>query len=196
LCEVAYAVDNTPKTRAIFEINKGCNKLSETDVNATLVEGIRRVPFRNMVYIGDGPSDVPCFSLVGGSGGRTYAVYEPRSDEEFQKAYDLQKQQRVEAFGEADYSDSSHTAMWVTKAVEDIAERIVRDRERMLGDELARHPGNVMEQPNAASAEGSIAPEREMPVLIEATREPSAPKKASGVVRTAKPRTTIPKLRQ
>ena len=192
LCEVAYAVDNTSKTRAMFEINKGYNKFSEIDVNATIAEDIRRVPFQNMVYIGDGPSDVLCFSLVGGFGGRTYAVYEPRSDKEFQKAYDLRKQQRVEAFGEADYSDSSHTAMWITKAVEDIAERIVRDRERMLGDELGRHPGNVMEQPTAARAEGSIAPEREMPELIEARREPSAPKKASGVVRTAKTKADNP----
>jgi hypothetical protein len=189
LCEVAYALDNTSKTRAIFEINKGCNKLSEIDVNATLAEDMRRVPFQNMMYIGDGPSDVPCFSLVGGSGGRTYAVYEARSDKEFHKAYDLQKQRRVEAFGEADYSDGSHTAMWITKAVEDIAERIVRDRERMLGDELARHPGHAVEQPNAARAEGCIAQEREMP-------QPSAPKKAPGVVRTAKSKDDNPEAAQ
>src|SRR4029077_11271593 len=123
LCEVAYALDNTSKTRAIFEINKGSNKIKEIDVNATIVQDRRRVPFQNMVYIADGPSDIPCFSLVSHFGGRTYAVYKARSDKEFQKAYDLQKQQRVEAFGEADYSEGSHTAMWITKAVEDIAER-------------------------------------------------------------------------
>jgi haloacid dehalogenase-like hydrolase len=128
VCEIAYAVDDTSKTRAMFEINKGCNKLSEIDVNATVAQDIRRVPFQNMVYIADGSSDVPCFTLVGGSGGRTYAVYEAGSGKEFQKAYDLQKQQRVEAFGAADYSDGSHTAMWIIKAVEDIAERIVREQ--------------------------------------------------------------------
>lgn len=67
--------------------------------------------------------DIPCFSVVSHFGGRTFAVYKAKSGKEFPKAYDLQKQQRVEAFGEADYSDDSHTAMWITKAVEDIAER-------------------------------------------------------------------------
>jgi hypothetical protein len=66
---------------ALFEINKGCNKMPETDVNAPIARNARRIPFRNMVYIGDSPSDIPCFSLVSRFGGRTYGVYE-RSDRE------------------------------------------------------------------------------------------------------------------
>ena len=132
-------------------------------MNAPIARDARRVPFRNMVYIGDGPSDVPCFSLLSRFGGRTYAVYKARSDREFQNACDLQKQQRVEAFGEADYSDGSHAARWITKAVEDIAERIVRDRESMLGDELEPPPGHAIEQAKMAYAEASIKPQREVP---------------------------------
>ncbi len=56
LSEVAYALDNTSKTRAIVEINKGSNKIKEIDVNATIVQDRRRVPFQNMVYIADGPT--------------------------------------------------------------------------------------------------------------------------------------------
>jgi hypothetical protein len=143
--EVAYALDNTSKTRAIFEINKGCNKMPTIKVNDTISLERRRVPFHNMVYIADGPSDVPCFSTINQFGGRTYAVYKPKSKKEFQKAYDLQKQRRVEAFGEADYLEGSPAAMWISHAVQDIAERIVRDRTRVLGDELGQAPGHVLE---------------------------------------------------
>ena len=76
--QIAYAVDNTSKTRALFEINKGCNKMSWMDVNAPIARDVRRIPFHSMEYIGDGPSDVPCFSLVSRFGGRTYAVYEAK----------------------------------------------------------------------------------------------------------------------
>jgi hypothetical protein len=193
LCEIAYAVDNTSKTRAVFEINKGCNKIPEIDVNAAVAQDIRRVPFQNMVYIADGPSDVPCFSLVGGSGGRTYAVYEAGSDKGFQKAYDLQKQQRVEAVGEADYSDRSHTAMWITKAVEDIAERIVRDRERMLGDELGRAPEHGIEQRKMVHTEVNVESERIIPNVLEARGESTAPRKSPGVARIVKAENINPK---
>jgi hypothetical protein len=91
-----------------------------------------------MVYIADGPSDIPCFSTIQHFGGRTYAVYKARSEKEFQKAYDFQKLHRVEAFGEANYEGDSLTAMWITHAVQDIAETVVRDRTRMLGDELGQ----------------------------------------------------------
>jgi hypothetical protein len=55
--------DNTTKTRAIFEINKGSNKIPDIAVNAMIPDEDRRVPFQNMIYIADGPSDIPVFSL-------------------------------------------------------------------------------------------------------------------------------------
>jgi hypothetical protein len=183
ICEVAYSLDNTSKTRAIFEINKGSNKMSEIDVNATIAQDMRRVPFQNMVYIADGPSDIPCFSLVSHFGGRTYAVYRAKSDKEFQKAYELQKQQRVEAFGEADYTESSHTAMWITKAVEDVAERIVRDRTRLLGDELGQPPGHVIDQIKPVLKE---AVSRE-PESLQDRAELSAPKKSASGTTSSSP---------
>ena len=53
-------IDNTSKTRAIFEINKGSNKFN-IDVNSKIDRDKRRVPFENMIYIADGPSDIPVF---------------------------------------------------------------------------------------------------------------------------------------
>lgn len=170
ISEVAYSLDHTSKTRAIFEINKGTNKLADIGVNDTIPQEMRRVPFQNMVYIADGPSDIPCFSLVNQYGGQTYAVYKTGSEKEFQKAYHLQKQRRVEAFGEANYTDGSQTAMWITHAVTDIAYRIVRDRNRVLGDELGKPPGHVLETDKVAA--------------------PAAPKKTSNAVRLETPKET------
>lgn len=65
ISEVIYAIDNTTKTRALFEINKGVNKHPEAvSVNASIAEEERRVPFANMIYVADGPSDIPAFSVA------------------------------------------------------------------------------------------------------------------------------------
>jgi hypothetical protein len=143
--QLIYTIDNTTKTRALFEINKGTNKNPGIDVNAKMAREDRRVPFQNMVYIADGPSDVPVFSVVEANGGRTYAVYRPGSQGEFEQAARLLEQHRVDAFGEADYSESSHTAMWLTHAVDGIARRIVSDREETLSERVGLPPGHVTE---------------------------------------------------
>ena len=75
ISEIGYTIDNTSKTRAIFEINKGVNKNTGYDVNAKIKEGNRRVLFKNMIYIADGPSDVPAFSVIKKGGGSTFAIY-------------------------------------------------------------------------------------------------------------------------
>ena len=141
--QLIYTIDNTTKTRALFEINKGTNKNPSIDVNAKMAREDRRVPFQNMIYIADGPSDVPVFSVVEANGGRTYAVYRPGSQGEFEQAARLLEQDRVDAFGEADYSESSHTAMWLTHAVDGIARRIVSDRQEALSERVGLPPTHV-----------------------------------------------------
>jgi hypothetical protein len=141
--QLIYVIDNTSKTRAVFEINKGTNKSPEIDVNAKVAQQDRRVPFQNMIYVADGPSDVPVFSIVSGNGGRTYAVYRPGAEREFAQAARLLEQRRVDAFGEADYRDGSQTAMWIRHAAEGIAERIVRHRAEALSDRVGVPPRHV-----------------------------------------------------
>lgn len=143
--QLIYTVDNTSKTRALFEINKGSNKNPSIDVNAKIAREDRRIPFQNMIYVADGPSDVPVFSVVEANGGRTYAVYKPGSRPEFEQAARLLEQNRVDAFGEADYAEDSHTAMWLTHAVEGIARRIVRDREEAISETVGPAPRHVSE---------------------------------------------------
>lgn len=141
--QLIYTIDNTSKTRAVFEINKGTNKNPSIDVNAKIAPEDRRVPFQNMIYVADGPSDVPVFSIVGANGGRTYAVYRPGLQREFQQAARLLEQDRVDAFGEANYSDGSHTAMWLMHSAEEIAHRIVNDRQEALSDRMGLPPTHV-----------------------------------------------------
>ena len=141
--QTAYALDNTTKTRAIFEINKGSSKIPDIEVNAKIPDEDRRVPFQNMIYVADGPSDIPVFSIVNRFGGRTFAVYQPGSKEEFSQVNNLQQQGRVQSFGEANYTEGSQTAMWIKNAVSEIAELIVANRERALGDKIGKPPRHL-----------------------------------------------------
>ena len=83
IAEIGYTIDNTTKTRALFEINKGTNINSKINVNSKLTNEQRRVDFRNMIYIADGPSDVHAFSVVKGRGGATFAIYPKGNKEAF-----------------------------------------------------------------------------------------------------------------
>src|SRR5208283_2019305 len=82
ISQIGMVIDNTTKTRALFEINKGTNKNPAIDVNSNIKPEDRRIPFQNMIYIADGPSDVPSFSVVKRNGGEAYAVYNPANQEE------------------------------------------------------------------------------------------------------------------
>ncbi len=144
ICGIAYSIDNTTKTRALFEINKGSNKHKEIEVNATLAPEDRRVPFQNMIYIADGPSDVPAFSIVNQYGGRTIAVYKPTSIEHFQAVDKLQKENRVQGIAEANYVPGSLAALWITCAVREIAERVVRNRETLLKERTGSAPRHIL----------------------------------------------------
>jgi hypothetical protein len=143
ISQIAYALDNTTKTRAIFEINKGTNKIPDIDVNAKIPDEDRRVPIQNMIYIADGPSDIPVFSIVNRFGGRTFAVYQPGPKEEFSQVNNLQKQGRVQSYGEARYTEDSQTAMWIKNAISEIAELIIINRQRALGDKIGKPPKHL-----------------------------------------------------
>ena len=69
ISEIGYTIDNTSKTRALFEINKGVAHMNEKpdneiNVNTKIPEASRKVHFKNMIYIADGPSDIPAFSVI------------------------------------------------------------------------------------------------------------------------------------
>ncbi|MBO2522590.1 MAG: haloacid dehalogenase-like hydrolase [Bacteroidetes bacterium] len=126
ISESCYTIDNTTKTKAIFEINKGVNKDSRINVNSKMNDRQRRVAFQNMIYIADGPSDVPAFSLVKKFGGSTFAIY-PKGDERaFKQVEKLREDERIDMFAEADYTEGSTAYMWIVNKIKEYANRIIQ----------------------------------------------------------------------
>ncbi len=77
----AMAVNYTSKTQFIYRINKGIPEETDNDgINEFMPDELRRVPFRNMVYIGDGMTDVPSMKIVRANGGHSIAVYQDDRD--------------------------------------------------------------------------------------------------------------------
>lgn len=142
--QVGYTVDNTSKTRAIFEINKGVNVQDDgaVTVNSLIPEDQRRVPIRNMIYIADGPSDIPSFSVVNRMGGKTFGVYAPGA-QNFENAAVLQEQGRVNSIAEADYSEGSAAERWLERSIRKIADEIAENRDRVLRG-YSGAPGHVV----------------------------------------------------
>lgn len=77
-----FCMDETMKTRSLFEISKGSFRDKDSGVNKRVPHDKRWVPFENMIYIGDGDTDVPALSLVRSQGGMGIAVYDPDKPEE------------------------------------------------------------------------------------------------------------------
>lgn len=144
LHSIAYLIDNTTKTRALFEINKGVNvHPEEISVNQTMTEETRRVPFENMIYIADGPSDVPAFSVVKKSGGKNFAVYNPDLAQSFKQAQSLFKEGRVDNCFEADYSEGTTAHRWLTSEIQEIADQILIKKKTQLRQGKESVPAHI-----------------------------------------------------
>ena len=98
-------VNYTTKTQFLFRINKGILDISnDKDLNKTINNDDRRIPFRNMIYIADGITDIPCMKLVKTNGGKSIAVYTEKS---FDLANSLLNDRRVDFIAKSDYSENS-----------------------------------------------------------------------------------------
>jgi hypothetical protein len=139
---VGSLIDNTAKTKAVFEINKGVNRNSSIDVNARMSEEQRRVPIRHMVYVADGPSDVPVFSILNQRGGKTLGVYtvEPRNN--FRQVKQLQEQGRIQGMAEADYRPGEAAYLWLMDSIDQIGREICEARAAAFAD-IPNPPGHV-----------------------------------------------------
>ena len=124
ISEIAYTIDNTSKTRALFEINKGAHDNEIVDVNVKMTNEQRRIDFCNMIYIADGPSDVPAFSVVKRNGGSTFAIYPHGNESAFKQVEKLREDGRIDMFAEADYSDNTTAHMWICNKIKEMADRI------------------------------------------------------------------------
>ena len=103
-----FAVNYTAKTQFLFRINKGVlttDSKSTEKLNRYTPENERRIPFRNMIYIGDGLTDVPCMKLVKTNGGQSIAVFDQEKGQE--AAQKLRTDGRVNFIAAADYGVNS-----------------------------------------------------------------------------------------
>ena len=97
-------ITDTGKTQYLFRINKGVEDLGQT-INQHMPETARPVPFSNMIYFGDGDTDVPSMAVMRKSGGHAIAVHGPDSGRD--KCAELFKAGRVDFLAEADYRRGS-----------------------------------------------------------------------------------------
>lgn len=102
----AQVVNFTNKTQFLFRIEKGILDINDNKVNNYYLPDELRVPFRNIVYIGDSETDVPCMKLVNVYGGHSIGVYDPEKQNK-NKVHTLMKQSRIKYFAPADYSEGS-----------------------------------------------------------------------------------------
>ena len=115
------AVDYTTKTQFLFKISKGIfssrdNKL----VNSSMADDKKRVPFPNMIYFGDGETDVPCMKIVNMFGGHSVAVYDPENEKKKRQALKLKRQGRVNFITPAEYTASSRSYKVVCAIIDKI----------------------------------------------------------------------------
>lgn len=118
----AVAVNYTNKTQFIFKINKGVESVFDSRlVNQYIEEDKRPVPFRRMIYVGDGSTDIPCMRLVKNYGGHSIAVYNPESKGVRRDLNELIRDNRVNYVCPADYSEGSEMDQLVKTIIDKIA---------------------------------------------------------------------------
>ncbi len=129
----AQAINYTNKTQFLFRIQKGMLDINDPGVNDYIRPEEQRVPFRNMIYIGDSDTDIPCMSLVNVNGGHSIGVYDPDSKNK-DKVYKMMQHHRIRYYASADYTDGSDLDTVVkqiiqkTSAYEALEQQYVRNK--------------------------------------------------------------------
>ena len=143
---VSVALTHLQKTEVPFKINKGVYQNPSIDVNDSMPYELRRVPFKNMIYFGDGPSDVPCMSVIKSGGGYAFAVYDPNPTREGLKknpgrnAFPLHRAGRVDFCVQANYHRGTDLYVSALNALSTIADRIVEEQEALLRKSTIKTP--------------------------------------------------------
>ncbi len=118
----------TDKTRYIFQIQKGIvgqkSRGEPFAVNKRVPADQVRIPLNQMVFVGDGYTDIPCFSLIKQHGGIPVAVYDQRHTEKWRNAFQFVADGRVSNLHSANYQQGSDLTNFLSMAVRSLAERI------------------------------------------------------------------------
>lgn len=126
----AQAINYTNKTQFLYRIEKGVLDLDDHAVNDHFEPGEERVPFSNMIYIGDSDTDIPCMRLVTKNGGHSIGVYDPNTKDKA-KVYRMLKEQRVAHFAPADYTPGSDLDVLVMTVLDKVHSDMVLYRKHL-----------------------------------------------------------------
>ena len=113
----AQVVNYTSKTQFLFRIEKGVLDINDPAVNESFSPEEIRVPFRNMVYIGDSDTDIPCMKLVNSYGGHSIGVYNTETKDKT-KVYKMMRDERIKYFAPADYNEGTELDFLVKSIID------------------------------------------------------------------------------
>lgn len=113
----AQVVNYTNKTQFLFRIEKGVLDINDPGVNESFAPEDLRVPFRNMIYIGDSDTDIPCMKLVNTYGGYSIGVYNANTLDKT-KVYKMMREGRIRYYAPADYSEGTQLDKLVKAIIE------------------------------------------------------------------------------
>ena len=126
------AVNFTAKTQFVYRINKGVLDVSDDKtLNDSMPDDSKRVPFTNMIYLGDGLSDVPCMKMMRAYGGQAIAVYQAVNKKGVEN---LLRQRRVDFIYPADYREGTELELTVKNIIRkmSVAQQLYEENVRQL----------------------------------------------------------------
>jgi len=121
-------VSFTDKTRYIFHVSKGIigekSMANPFEVNKKVAEEKLRIPFANMIFTGDGYTDIPCFSMIKRNGGIAFGVYDREHHDKFGRAWGFIEEGRVTNLHSANYKKGSDLCNSIEMGLESICRKI------------------------------------------------------------------------
>lgn len=113
----AQVVNYTNKTQFLFRIKKGVLDINDQNINSYFEPNEYRVPFRNIVYIGDSDTDIPCMKLVNTNGGHSIGVYNSETKDK-SKVFRMLEENRIKYFVPADYTENSELELLLKQIID------------------------------------------------------------------------------
>ena len=129
----AQAINYTNKTQFVFRIAKGCLEEYDESVNDIMPDEQLRIPYENIVYIGDSATDIPCMRLVKSRGGYSIGVYNAEKNDTA-RVNQLFKDGRISFYAPADYSPESELSNYMKHIIDEITAReAIKKEAKILG---------------------------------------------------------------
>ena len=143
----AQVVNYTGKTQYLFRISKGILDVNDTSVNEYFEPEELRIPFRNIIYIGDSDTDIPCMKVVTSKGGHSIGVYDCNSQDK-SKVQKMIRDKRISYYAVADYSEGEELDVIVKAIIDRTAqnEKLEQMRAKYKRETAEAYDGKTLEE--------------------------------------------------